>query len=76
MSDAQLSREDRVRNRAYRIWQEAGSPDGADLDHWAEAERQETLADEQADTASRDSFPASDPPAASGITGPTRSRAA
>jgi hypothetical protein len=30
--------EDRVRERAYLIWIEEGSPHGRDLDHWLQAE--------------------------------------
>ncbi|TPE51656.1 DUF2934 domain-containing protein [Amaricoccus solimangrovi] len=29
--------EDRVRSRAYAIWEEEGRPEGADLDHWLRA---------------------------------------
>lgn len=30
--------EDRVRQRAYAIWEEEGRPDGEDLCHWSDAE--------------------------------------
>ncbi|EJJ25835.1 DUF2934 domain-containing protein [Rhizobium sp. CF142] len=30
--------EDRVRQRAYAIWEEQGRPDGEDLCHWSDAE--------------------------------------
>ncbi|MGM4911017.1 DUF2934 domain-containing protein [Rhizobium sp. 768_B6_N1_8] len=30
--------EDRVRNRAYAIWEGQGRPDGEDLRHWSDAE--------------------------------------
>jgi hypothetical protein len=33
-------REDRIRNRAYELWQQAGAPDGKPDDHWYEAERE------------------------------------
>jgi hypothetical protein len=29
-----------VRERAYRIWEEQGRPEGRETDHWFEAERQ------------------------------------
>jgi hypothetical protein len=29
-----------IRERAYEIWIAAGSPEGRELDHWHEAERQ------------------------------------
>jgi hypothetical protein len=31
---------DQVRERAYRIWEEQGRPEGRETDHWLEAERQ------------------------------------
>jgi hypothetical protein len=31
---------DEISLRAYRLWQDQGRPDGIDLDHWLEAERQ------------------------------------
>lgn len=30
--------EQRVRDRAYQIWQAAGCPDGKSAEHWAQAE--------------------------------------
>jgi len=35
-----------VRERAYRIWEREGRPDGRDLDHWLEAEREVLVASE------------------------------
>jgi len=32
------SRDDRIRERAYEIWQREGSRDGVALDHWIEAQ--------------------------------------
>ena len=32
--------EDAIRDRAYALWVEAGSPEGKDWDFWHEAERQ------------------------------------
>ena len=31
---------ERVRERAYRLWEEAGRPPDQAIDHWIEAERQ------------------------------------
>lgn len=31
---------DRIRGRAYSIWEEEGRPDGRDGDHWLQAERE------------------------------------
>ena len=33
-------REDRIRARAYEIWQREGSPPGHENDHWIEAEQE------------------------------------
>lgn len=33
-------REDEIRQRAHRIWEREGRPDGMDKDHWARAERE------------------------------------
>ena len=30
-------REERIRQRAYRLWEEAGRPEGASQDHWDRA---------------------------------------
>ncbi len=69
MSDQQQDREARIRLRAYHIWLAAGCPEGADRQHWHEAEQQEA-ADDEVETASEDSFPASDPPSFGGTVGP------
>jgi hypothetical protein len=34
------NREERIRNKAYELWEQAGKPEGREADHWAEAERQ------------------------------------
>ncbi len=31
-------RHERIAHRAYRIWEEAGRPEGQDAEHWAAAE--------------------------------------
>ena len=33
-------REDRIRKRAYQLWQQEGSPQGRPDDHWLQAERE------------------------------------
>jgi hypothetical protein len=35
--------ETRIRERAHRLWEEEGQPEGRDREHWAEAERQVML---------------------------------
>jgi hypothetical protein len=38
---------DQVRNRAYQIWERKGRPQGRDLEHWLEAERELEAEDER-----------------------------
>ena len=40
--------EDRVRERAYAIWEKEGRPDGEDLRHWSAAEAELRGTNEQA----------------------------
>jgi hypothetical protein len=40
---AQQVQEERVRERAYGLWEAEGRPDGRGHDHWREAERQVML---------------------------------
>ena len=60
---------DRTQQTAYRLWQEAGSPAGEEVQFWLQAKAQ--IAEEEAklDREEKDSFPASDPPSTSGVTG-------
>jgi hypothetical protein len=62
--------EQMVRERAYELWQEAGRPDGRDVEFWEEARRQVihsgaaskiAVPNADLDQAGEDSFPASDP---------------
>jgi len=54
--------EQEIRELAYALWQEAGSPEGREDEFWTQAE--ETLTSERAasdiDKAGEESFPASD----------------
>ncbi len=34
------NREDRIRRRAYELWQQEGSPEGKPDDHWLQAEHE------------------------------------
>ena len=35
-----MTDEVRIRERAYEIWERAGKPDGAELEHWHQARQQ------------------------------------
>jgi len=73
-SDTRLDPEMSVRERAYLLWERAGSPEGRADEFWAQAQRDEARAMVEAriDEEARDSFPASDPPSHTGITGEGR----
>ena len=68
MSDLKAANEDRVREMAYALWQEAGSPKDRDAHFWHLAEKGIQTDEREYDKTLADSFPASDPPANSGIT--------
>jgi Protein of unknown function (DUF2934) len=38
MPDNELDRENRIRERAYKLWEENGRPHGRDADFWQQAE--------------------------------------
>ena len=38
MSGMEPNRDDEIRQLAYRLWQEAGCPEGSDVQHWLNAE--------------------------------------
>jgi hypothetical protein len=68
VSEHSKPQEDPVRERAYQLWQEAGSPEGQADHFWHLAEQDAGSDEELYDKTLADSFPASDPPANSGIT--------
>lgn len=43
--------EEKHRERAYRIWEEEGRPEGRHLDHWQRAEDQHEGTEKEADEA-------------------------
>ncbi len=65
----QAALEQRIRERAYELWLEAGRPNGNDVELWHRARREIRVEERNQDGALEDTFPASDPPANSGITG-------
>jgi hypothetical protein len=68
MSEVKRTIEQRIRKRAHELWEEAGCPEGQAMHDWHEAERQVRADEEAYDETLEESFPASDPPAHSGIT--------
>lgn len=73
MSDTDEHRAERIRVRAYFLWQEAGSPEGGEAWFWEQARGLEQPdADAGVDAAEEASFPASDPPSSTPVIGPER----
>ncbi|EFH12086.1 DUF2934 domain-containing protein, partial [Teichococcus cervicalis] len=72
MNDEKRQREERIRQRAYALWEQAGRPHGQDEAHWHQASGELDAAPEQGrgraaesatlDAQLADTFPASDPP--------------
>ena len=72
MSQEPTDREQRIRERAYLLWQGAGSPPGEAEAFWKKAIEEleaDKAAEKMLDKELADSFPASDPPSHTGITG-------
>ena len=38
MQGTEIDRDEEIRQLAYRLWQDAGCPNGADLQHWLKAQ--------------------------------------
>ncbi|MFB9979908.1 DUF2934 domain-containing protein [Mesorhizobium kowhaii] len=50
---ADQSREDRIRQRAYELWEKEGKPDGADLRFWEKAMDEIDEEDQQKDSSDK-----------------------
>lgn len=76
MSDTYELLQQRIREKAHQLWEEAGSPPGDDQRFWflakVEIDREEAKLDKEV----AGSFPASDPPSSSVVTGATGESAA
>lgn len=69
MSDEDYLMQQRIRETAYRLWEEAGSPEGEDERLWFQAQAEIAREEASLDRELAESFPASDPPSTSGVTG-------
>ena len=61
--------EQKIRERAYELWEKAGRPTDRTDEFWHQAREQIPYPPEPPNNDSADSFPASDPPSNSGIIG-------
>lgn len=66
---SETSREQEIRELAFHLWQKAGEPQGQQDEFWHAAVKQLDGGPRSTDADTSDSFPASDPPSNSGITG-------
>lgn len=66
MDSSATDREQRIRERAFYLWREAGSPEGEAEAFWHRAHAEEPPepqdVEDAIDEAGEESFPASDPP--------------
>ena len=72
MSDKKKELEQRIRERAYYLWQQEGCPEGRAEAHWKMACMLDAEREAYLDVEGEDSFPASDPPSHIPITGDRR----
>lgn len=62
MSDELMLLEQRIREKAYQLWEEAGCPEAREQHFWFQAEDAIRQEEAKLDKTVADSFPASDPP--------------
>jgi hypothetical protein len=71
MSDEYELLQQRIREKAHQLWKEAGSPEGDDERFWFRAKVEIDREEAKLDKEVAGSFPASDPPSSSVVTGAT-----
>ncbi|RVT95730.1 DUF2934 domain-containing protein [Rhodovarius crocodyli] len=71
MADEYELLQQRIREKAHELWQAAGSPAGQDQQFWYAAKREIDKEESKTDKEVAGSFPASDPPSSSVVTGAT-----
>lgn len=76
MSDEYELLQQRIREKAHQLWEEAGSPEGDDQRFWFQAKVEIDHEETKLDKEVAGSFPASDPPSSSVVTGATGEAAA
>jgi hypothetical protein len=75
MSDLAALDEQRLRERAYELWKEAGAPSGQDQAFWHLAIEDIKAQEAKLDAELRGSFPASDASASSSVSSPSTNAA-
>ena len=68
-------REQRIRERAYRLWEQEGCPDGREHEHWHQAASEVASEDSLADSDGAAALSTSAETRASGFDGQTKRRA-
>lgn len=71
MSDEHAILQQRIREKAYELWEAAGSPEGEAERFWFQAKVDIGQEEAKLDNELYGSFPASDPPSSSVVTGAT-----
>ena len=67
VSDELMLPEQRIREMAYQLWEEAGHPEGQQEHFWFLAEARIQQQEDKLDEELAESFPASDPPSSTSV---------